>query len=206
MHCYTQCPHPCSRPSPTHASARDSWTLMGKSGSVSYGVTVPFSWVLVHTRFCLCPPRVCFLVLCKFWQLCGGVNGDLLQEGFCHTQICCTQRPCSRPPLTHGFTGDSWTPTDKSWIVSCGVTVPFSWVLVNRFCCALQESISQSCVSSGSFMVGLMVISYKRTYAIPTARAPVPAADHCRTSTGDAQTLFCLSLWHLWVLVCSRFA
>ena len=26
-HCYTQCPQPCSRPPPTHASARDSWTL-----------------------------------------------------------------------------------------------------------------------------------------------------------------------------------
>ena len=25
-------------------------------------------------------------VLCKFWQLYGGVNGDLLQEGLCHTQ------------------------------------------------------------------------------------------------------------------------
>ena len=31
-----------------HASARDSWTLTGKSGSVSSGVTAPFSWVLVH--------------------------------------------------------------------------------------------------------------------------------------------------------------
>ena len=57
------------------------------------GVTVPFSWVLVHTRFCLCPPRVYFPVLCKFWQLYGGVNGDLLQEGLCHTQVCCTQSP-----------------------------------------------------------------------------------------------------------------
>ena len=27
-------------------------------------------------------------VLCKFWWLCGGVNGDLLQEGLCHTQVC----------------------------------------------------------------------------------------------------------------------
>ena len=36
-HCCTQCPQPCSRPPPTHASARDSWTLMGKSGSVSLG-------------------------------------------------------------------------------------------------------------------------------------------------------------------------
>ena len=50
-HCYTQCPQPCSRPPPTHASTRDSWTLMGKSGSVSCGVTAPFSWVLVCTRF-----------------------------------------------------------------------------------------------------------------------------------------------------------
>ena len=41
-HC-TQCPQPCSRPLPTHASARDSWTLRGKSGSASCGVTAPFS-------------------------------------------------------------------------------------------------------------------------------------------------------------------
>ena len=32
----------------THASTGDSWTLPGKSGSVSCGVTAPFSWVLVH--------------------------------------------------------------------------------------------------------------------------------------------------------------
>ena len=40
----------------THTSVGDSWTLIGKSGSVSRGVIAPFSWVLVHTRFCLCPP------------------------------------------------------------------------------------------------------------------------------------------------------
>jgi len=39
---------------------RLSWTLTSKSGSISFGVTAPFSWVLVHTRFCLCPPRICF--------------------------------------------------------------------------------------------------------------------------------------------------
>ena len=93
-HCCTRCPHPCSRPLLTHASAGDSWTRKGKSESVSCGVTAPFCWVLIHTRFCLCPPRVCFQVLCKFWQLYGGVNGDLLQEGLCHTQVYCTQSPC----------------------------------------------------------------------------------------------------------------
>ena len=51
-HCYTQWPQSCSRPPPTHTSARDSWTLTGKSGSVSCGVTAPFSWFLVHTLSC----------------------------------------------------------------------------------------------------------------------------------------------------------
>ena len=59
-HCCTQCPQTCNRPPLTHTSARDSWTLTGKCGSVSCGVTAPFSWVLVCTRFCLCPLSVCF--------------------------------------------------------------------------------------------------------------------------------------------------
>ena len=47
---------------------------------------------------------------------------------------------------------------------------------------ALQESISQSFVSSGSSTVGLMVTSSKRAYAIPRSavpRAPAPTAVHC---------------------------
>ena len=72
------------------------------------------------TRFCLCPPRVCFPVLCKFWKLYGGVNDDILQEGLCHTQIYCTQSPCSRPLLTLAFTGDSPTLKDESGSVSVG--------------------------------------------------------------------------------------
>ena len=63
-----------------HTSNGDSWTLTIKSGPVSCGVTAPFSWVLVHTRLCLCPPRVFFLGLWKVWQLYGGLNGDLLLE------------------------------------------------------------------------------------------------------------------------------
>ena len=43
-----------------------------------------------------------------------------------------------------------------------------------------SESFPQSYVSYGSSMVGLIVTSSKRTYAIPTPRAPVPAADHCQ--------------------------
>ena len=47
---------------------------------------------------------------------------------------------------------------------------------------AFQESISRSCVSSGSSMVGLMATSSKRAYPIPKSaapRAPVPVAVHC---------------------------
>ena len=77
MYCYSPCPEPCSRPPPIHA--RDSQTPTSKPGSVSCRVTAPFSWVLVH-KVLLCPPRVYFPVLCKFWQLYGGVNGNLLKE------------------------------------------------------------------------------------------------------------------------------
>ena len=42
----TQCPQLCSRPPLTHTSAGDSWTLTGKSGSVSFGITAPFPWIL----------------------------------------------------------------------------------------------------------------------------------------------------------------
>ena len=119
-HCYTQCPQLCSRPPPTHTSTGDSWTLPGKSGPVSCGVITPFSWVLVHTRFCLCPPRLYFPVLCKFWWLYGGVNGDLLSKVLCHTQVYCTQRPwpCSSPLLTCTSAGDTQT---QFCLSLCGV-------------------------------------------------------------------------------------
>ena len=48
-----------------------------------------------------------------------------------------------------------------------------SWCIQGSVC-ALQESISQSCVSSGSSMVGLMATSSKRAYAIPKSLHPEP--------------------------------
>ena len=125
-----QWPWPCSRPPLTHASARNSWTLTGKSGSDLWGDL----WLLWgHCSFLLGPgaPKVFFFcalqesvfpVLCKFWQLYGGVKGDLLQEGLCHTQVCCTQSlcPCGRPLLTHTFTGDTQTVKGMSGSISVG--------------------------------------------------------------------------------------
>ena len=121
-HCYTQCPQPCSRPPPTHASAGDSWTLTGKSGSVSCGVTAPFSWVLVHTGFVCALQESVSPVLCKFWRLYDGVHGNLLQEGLCHTQVCCTQSPCPccRPLLIRTSTGDTQTLSGSVSVGSLG--------------------------------------------------------------------------------------
>ena len=105
-------------------------------------------------------------------------NGDLLQKVQC--MRCCTQcpLPCSRPLLTHASSGDSWATVGKSGSVFCDVTAPFSWVLLHTgLVCAPQESVSQSCISSGGSKVGLMVTSSKRVYVIPrsaSVRAPAP--------------------------------
>ena len=100
---------------PGHSRASLGQSLVGSL------LLSPGLCVLVHTKFCLCPPRVCFPVLCKFWRLYGGVNGDLLQEGLCHTQVFCTQSlcPCGRPLLTRTFAGDTQT---QFWPSFCGVS------------------------------------------------------------------------------------
>ena len=50
-------------------------------------------------------------VLYKPWWLYGGVNGNLLQEGLCHTQACCTPEPLPRgsPLLMRTSIGDTQT-------------------------------------------------------------------------------------------------
>ena len=75
-------------------------------------------------------------------------------------------------------------PTSKSGSVSFGVSIPFSWVLVHtRFIYESSKSLfPQSCVSSGSSVVGIMATSSKRAYATPRSaapRAPAPVAGHC---------------------------
>ena len=71
-----------------------------------------------------------FPVLWKFWQLYGWVNGNLLQEGLCHTQVCCTQSPCpcGRPLLNQTSTGDTHT---QFCLSLCGV--PGSWCALGLF-------------------------------------------------------------------------
>ena len=94
------------RPTPPMETPGHSQASLGQSLVGSLPLS-PGSWC---TRFCLCPPRVCFPVLCKFWHLCGGANGDLLQEGLCHTQVCIQSPcPCGSPLLTRSSIGDAHT-------------------------------------------------------------------------------------------------
>ena len=79
-----------------------------------------------------------------------------------------------------GTLGHSWASLGQFLAGSLRLS-PGSWC-VQGFVCALQESVSQSCVSSGGSMVGLMATSSKRAYAIPRSiapRAPTPAAGQC---------------------------
>ena len=76
--------------------------------------------------------------------------------------------------------GHSWAILVQSLVGSLLLS-PGSWC-TEGFVCALQESVSQSCVSSGGSMVVLMVTSSKRAYGIPRStapRAPAPAAVQC---------------------------
>ena len=114
------------QPTPPLGTPRHSQAILGQPFVRSLLLS-PGSWC---TRFCLCPPRVYFPVPGKFWRLYGGVNGDLLQEGLCQTQVYCTQSPCphSSPLLTHTSTGDTQT---QFCLSLCGVSG--SWCAKGMF-------------------------------------------------------------------------
>ena len=121
VHCCSQCPQPCSRPPPTHSlweTPGHSWESLGQSlvGSL---LLSPGSWC-TQSFVCALQESVS-PTLCKFWQLYHGVNGDLPQEGLCHTQVYYTQSlcPCSSPLLTHTSVGDTQT---QFWLSLCGVS------------------------------------------------------------------------------------
>ena len=96
------------RPMPPPETPGHSWTSLGQCLVASLPFS-PGSWC-TQGFDCALQESVS-PVLCKFWQLYSGANGDLLQEGLCRTQVCCTQSPCpcGRPVLTHTSAGDTQT-------------------------------------------------------------------------------------------------
>ena len=109
------------------------WRLLDTQ-AISCGVTVPFSWVLVHMAL-LCPPRVYFPVLCKFWQLYSGVNGNLLQEDYAI--------PTPRAPIPAADHCQPYLHRRRSnTVLSQSLWRP--WVLVHtRFVWALWASLAE---------------------------------------------------------------
>ena len=90
--------HPTLPPeTPGHSRARLGQSLVGSL------LPSPGSWC-AQGSVCALPESVS-PVLCKFWQLCGGVNGDLLQEVLCHTQVSCTQPKSAAPRAPAPVTG-----------------------------------------------------------------------------------------------------
>ena len=94
------------QPVPLPETPGHSWASLGQSlvGSL---LLSPGSWC-AQGFVCAIQESV-YPVLCKFWWLSGGVNGDLLQEGLCLSQVCCAQSPCpcSCPLLSCTSTGDT---------------------------------------------------------------------------------------------------
>ena len=118
--------------------------IHSKSGSVSCRETAPFSWVLVHTRFCLCPPRVCFhscgssvikshwplksnflgvlspFARSKSWEICCGSQNFLnsLHEKMAEQKDVCSSSPARTPKLQltaeQPLTGECWIPPKKA--------------------------------------------------------------------------------------------
>ena len=108
----------CCQPTPLPETPGHSRPSLGQSlvGSL---LLSPGSW---HAQGSVCAlQESVFAILCKFWRLYGGVNGDLLQGGLRHTKVCCTQRPCpcSSPLLTWTSAGDTQT---QFCLSLCGVS------------------------------------------------------------------------------------
>ena len=88
----------------------------------------------------------------------------------CHTHH---PQPCSRPLPTHTSTGDSWILSGKSGSVSCGGHCSFPLGPgAHKVLSVLSKSLfPQSCVRSGGSVLGLMVVSSKRSTVVPWSAA-----------------------------------
>ena len=123
----------------------------------------------------------------KSWQLCLSCPHHLLatsfERAYARTVVLIASDPTAghhRPTPLLETPGPSWASLGQPSVGSLLLS-PGSWS-TQGFVCALQESVSQSRVSSGGCMVLLMVTSSKRVYAVPRStspRAPAPAAVHC---------------------------
>ena len=107
------CTAALSAPDPAagHRNPHLHWRLLDIPGQVRVSLLWGHcSFLLGHGahKVLFVPCKAVSPVQCKFWRLHGGLLATL-QEGLCHTQVCCTQGPCpcGRPLLAHTSAGDA---------------------------------------------------------------------------------------------------
>ena len=142
----------------------------------------PGSWC---TQGCVCALQESISpVLCKLSSSMAGLMATSSMRAYA-----IPKSAAPSPSLLHPEHLPLWPPTADQYLHRRYSNTVLSqslcdlWVLIHtRVVCALQESVSQSCVSSGGSMVGLMAISSKKAYATPRSaapRAPAPVVVHC---------------------------
>ena len=113
-------PDPASRPRPTPASAGDSWTLTGKSGSVSCGSLLlsPGSWC-AQGFVCALQDSVT-PVLCKFWQLYSWLIVTFPQQVYAIPRSAAPTAPAAGRGLCASVT----SPVPTAWFSGCATRAP----------------------------------------------------------------------------------
>ena len=134
----------------------------------------------------------------KTSQACtAALSAPALQQATTNPRLCWRLLDTPRQVWVSLFWDHCSFPLDPSWCTQDSV-------------CALQESNTQACVSSGSSVVGLMATSSNRAMPCPSLLHPGPPS--LWQSTADlylhrrgSNTVLSWSLWGPWVLVCTRF-
>ena len=147
-----------------------------------------FSWLIVHTRFCLCPPRVCFPSPVEvLWSNPTGLQSQIRW---------CFSVPLLDPQVRKSVVGPR--------------TFLTVWEFLWYNCSAVCELSAQQLYggANGNLLQECLLHSLWSNSA--TARAPGPMAGHCwpvppQESLKHSKTGLSQSLWGLWVLVHTRF-
>ena len=112
-------------------------SLTGKSGSVSCRVTDPFSWALMHTIFCLCPPSV-------FPQPCVSSGGSMVGLMTTSSKRACTTPRSAASRALAPVAGHCWPvpPQETLKHSKAGLTQSLWGLLVHSRLCLSSLSVS----------------------------------------------------------------
>ena len=166
------------------ASAGDPPTLPVISGSVSYGVTAPSAWVLMHTLLCMCPPRVESLFSAILSKSC---NQILLAFKVWFSR---NSSSCCRTPRLGSLTWGS--EASLQWVDFCGIIVlqfvihPLSGYGIWFYCDCAPPTVSL-CFS---FVFGCGVSFFGEFQCLPVDDCSAVSCDYGALARGSEHTSF----------------